>query len=100
MKRRTPKVKESMVLALNTAIEWLKYPDMPILPGNFTPAEIARFLRTDIDLLLAPGQLQEKKYVIGDLQIAADYLSNPRIKTFIFPSSVASALRGIIRDLK
>jgi len=103
MKRRTPEIKETMVRAIATAIQYLNHPDMPILPGNFTPSEIARFLRTDIDLLSAPGKIQEKNYIMDDLQIAADYLSHNKVRAMPFAlnsSNIARSLREIIRDLK
>jgi hypothetical protein len=106
VRRKTPKVKEEMANAIRTAIEYFNHADMPMLPGrkvNIGPSDLARFLETDIQLITAPGHLQEKKYVLGDLQMAADYLNHPIVTAVPFSlnsSNVARILREIIRDLK
>ena len=104
MKRRTPARKAAMIHALETAIEYLQHPDMPIMVGfAHEPDRLASFLRTDIDLIDAPGRMEEKKYVLGDLQLAADYLDHPKIRAMPFAlnsSNIARALREVIRDLK
>jgi hypothetical protein len=107
MHRKTPKVKEEMVAAIRKAIEYFEHPDMPVLAAHrvntFSPSDIVRFLVTDINLIKAPGRLQEKKYVLGDLQIAADYLSHPLVTAIPFSirsTNIARMLREVIRDLK
>ena len=104
MKRRAPKIKAAMVRALTTAIEYLQHPDMPImLDHQHLPDQLANFLNTDINLIEAPGRMEEKKYVLDDLQLAADYLSHPKVRAMPFAlnsSNVARALREVIRDLK
>jgi hypothetical protein len=101
--RRTPKIKEAMVGALYTAIEYLQHPDMPRLPRYESPSWLADALGRDAKLINAPGRLQEKTHVLGDLQSAADYLSNPKVTAIPFAlrtSVVARRLREVIRDLK
>ena len=103
MKRRTPAIKVAMIHALEMAIEYLQHPDMPHLPEHHAPGELARFLVTDTDLISAPGRMEEKKYVLDDLQLAADYLSDPKVRAMPFAlnsSNIARALREVIRDLK
>jgi len=72
--------------------------------GEFhDPSRLASFLATDAQLLSPPGRIQEKQYVRGDLQLAADYLSHPdvsRLRLAVSPASYARALREIVRDLK
>jgi hypothetical protein len=102
--KRTPRIKEAMVNALLTAMEYLNHPDMPKLPNaRFEPKELARFLDTCCNLIEAPGRLQEKKYVLDDIQLAADYLNNPAVTKIPFAvrsSNIARMLREAIRDLK
>lgn len=101
--RRTPKIKEAMVRALNLAIEYLNHPDMPRLSGDHGPTDIARYLQTCTGLIEAPGKLEEKKYILGDLQLAADYLDNPEVAKLPFAvrtTNIADMLREMIRDLK
>jgi hypothetical protein len=86
-------------------VDLLLHPDMPVVgkESHHNPAELARYLDTDADLLSAPGKIEEKKYVTGDLQLAADYLSHPtvsRLHLAVPPSNYARALREIVRDLK
>lgn len=103
MKRRTPARKAAMIHALETAIEYLQHPDMTIMVGfPHDPDQLASFLRTDINLIGAPGKMEEKKYVLDDLQLAADYLDHPKIRALPFAlnsSNIARSLREMIRDL-
>jgi hypothetical protein len=86
-------------------IDLLHHPDMPVI-GNediHDPSRLATFLTTDADLLSPPGRIQEKQYIMGDLQATADYLSHPavqRLHLAVPPSNYARALREIVRDLK
>jgi len=102
--RRTPQIKEAMVNALRTVMEYLNHPDMPKLPNaRFEPKELARFLDTCCNLIETPGRLQEKKYVLNDIQLAADCLSNPAVTKIPFAvrsTNIARMLREVIRDLK
>jgi hypothetical protein len=101
--KRTPQIKEAMTNALRTAIEYLSHPDMPTLPHGEHPTRLANFLETDIGLINHPGRIPEKKYVLGDIQLAADYLSNPKVTRIPFAirsSNIARALQEVIRDLK
>lgn len=103
MKKRTPQIKAKMSEILYAAVLCLQDPRLPIVPSTHPPQDIARFLQTDSDLITAPGRLQEKKYVLGDLQIAADYLSHPslyHLRRELNAGGIARALREIIRDLK
>ena len=106
MIKRTPQVKTKMSEILYAAILCLEDPRLPaecIVPGPHSPQDIARYLQTDMDLINAPGCLQEKKYVLGDLQLAADSLSHPilyPLRRELNAANIANALRGVIRDLK
>lgn len=64
-----------------------------------SPEDVVRFLRTDIDLISSGGRLQEKKYVLADLQIAADCLSHPSIDS-MGSRQIAKSLCEIISHLK
>jgi hypothetical protein len=103
MIRRTPEVKIAMVATIHKAMEYLNHPAMQNVRGYVPATEIARFLQTDVQLLGYPGRLQEKKYVMGDLQLAADYLSHPTITALPFEirtPNIAQSLRQLIADLK
>jgi hypothetical protein len=106
MKKRTPRVKAKMGEILYSAILCLEDPRLPKIlerSDQHDPSDIALFLRTDDDLIAAPGRLQEKKYVLDDLQIAADYLSHPSLSSLqreLNSYNIANALRQMIRDLK
>jgi hypothetical protein len=86
-------------------VDLLQHPDMPVVGAedHHDPARLTTFLAIDAELLSAPGKIQERKHVMGDLQLAADYLSHPavaRLHLAVPPSNYARALREIVRDLK
>jgi hypothetical protein len=89
--------------------KYLENPDLPAISDMETPDRLASFMRTDADLLTHPGQIPEKKYVVGDLQLVVKYLSHPDVKSrerqeTPFPLQLPSSsflhdLREILRDL-
>lgn len=106
MIRRTPRVKETMVRILALAIKFLNTPDLPLVSSPHRPTDLARFLETCASLLSADGRLQEKSYVLDDLQLAANYLCHPKVARHpvpqgaLTPLELASYLREMVRDLK
>jgi hypothetical protein len=104
MIKRTPKIRALMDHAIQLAIDMLEHPSMPAPPENrHIPQGIARALDIARLLLNHPGVLHRKKEVMSDLQAAADYLSQPEVRSLNFairPFIVAGNLREIIRDLK
>jgi hypothetical protein len=103
--KRTPAIKEAMSRALLTAIEYLDHEHMPSLPRYEHPQRIARQLESCIATIQSKGSLRSsaKKFVLGEIQIAADYLSNPKVAKIPFAlrtTSIARMLREVIGDLK
>jgi hypothetical protein len=102
--RLTSTTKEAMSRAIQIAADYLEHPSMVILPRPHShPQNVARALYLAKQLITAKGRLLKKKEIMNDLQVAADYLSNPQVVALPFTlktSNLARALREIIRDLK
>jgi len=79
MIKRTTTFKTVASGYIQDAIRMLCLPVTPVLPEYEPPHRIASFLETSLKLINYPGRLQEKKYVIGDLELAASYLREPRV---------------------
>lgn len=101
-KKRTPSAKVEMSAVMLLAIQCLERPGLPLLRGHHEPDRLASFLKTDVNLISSPGRLQERQYVVDDLQYAANYFSHPDVSGLDFPfpaPDIARALRSIARNL-
>jgi hypothetical protein len=103
MKRRTPETRAASSHAVLLAAEYLEHPSMVVLPGRDHPRNVARALYLVEQRLSAPDPVKNRREVMNDLQVAADYLSHKDVTSLPFAVNtlnVARALREVIRDLK
>ena len=104
MIRRTARVKEAMVQAVQLAIDEISHPGLAaVVPEPGDARDLARSLFWVQKLLLAEGRLEDKHEVMNVLQEAADFLSRREIVALPFAvnsSTIARTLREIVRDLK
>ncbi len=89
--------------------KYLEEAGLPTVAGIEPPDRLASFLRTDSKLVSPPGPIEEKNYVLGDLQLVVKYLNSRDVKSqertktpfpYALPSSdLVHDLREIFRDL-